>query len=162
MARVVVTNPSRPQPKRSTKTMARTKEKKSAAKKKRAKKKRETPVQTAAPKKTRKRSGEAKTSGGAKKKRAYKYKPRFKANAVHKNYNRVREHKRRTNPAGQLVTAGIAAGAGILAYLVVLAGTYYATKDSAQQSRNRKIIVRSWRPVSRRAAPSPASVTSSR
>lgn len=55
-------------------------------------------------------------------------------------YSKVRAHRRRThNPSGALVQAGLAAGAGVLATLIVLAATYYASKDVATQSRNKKI-----------------------
>lgn len=55
-------------------------------------------------------------------------------------YSSVKSHRRRThNPSGAIIQAGLAAGAGVLASLIVLAATYYTSKDVTTQSRNKKI-----------------------
>lgn len=81
----------------------------------------------------------SKSSGG--KRRSGRKKSKSGWTGKFHKYSQVHAHRRRThNPGSALVQAGLAAGAGILAYLVTLAATYYVTKDSAQQSRNRKIV----------------------
>lgn len=97
----------------------------------------------AAPKRTnRKRSGgkrrSSKRSGGTK--RTGRKRARRSSARKFTKYSKVRAHRRRThNPSGALVQAGLAAGAGVLASLIVLAATYYASKDVQTQSRNKKI-----------------------
>lgn len=130
----------------------RKKAKKKAAKTKRTNRKRpRAAAPAAAPKRAaKKRSGRRKASAAqhaaparAKKKRSGRKKKKKNTGWTGKfhKYSKVSAHRRRThNPGGAIVQAGLAAGAGILAYLVTLAATYYVTKDSAQAARNRKIV----------------------
>lgn len=127
------------------------KPKKSAKKSTRKKNKRKKPAAAAAPapkrtsrkrsgtkKSTSKRSGKRRSS--AAKKTGRKRSTRSKARKFTK-WSKVKGHRRRThNPGGAIVQAALAAGAGLLGFLVTLAATYYVTKDGAQQSRNKKIV----------------------